>query len=143
MAANERAFVDTSFFISLVNERDVLHPGARAWAEKLTRERWELWTTEYVLVETGDGLSKLRFRRQATEVLRTTLTTPWIKVVPGDTRLLKAAFDLYQRRADKEWGLTDCISFVVMKRAKLNQALTCDRDFVQAGFRAPLLEEAD
>lgn len=143
MAANERAFVDTSFFISLVNQRDALHPRARSWAEKLMRERWELWTTEYVLIETGDGLSKLRFRKQATEILQTTLTTPWIKVVPGDTRLLKAAFDLYQRRADKEWGLTDCSSFVVMKRAKLTQALTCDRDFVQAGFRALLLEDVE
>jgi predicted nucleic acid-binding protein len=41
---------------------------------------------------------------------------------------------LYRARADKQWSLTDCISFVLMKREGLREALTGDRHFAQAGF---------
>lgn len=34
---------------------------------------------------------------------------------------------------------TDCISFVVMREKNLIDALTADRHFIQAGFRALLL----
>jgi predicted nucleic acid-binding protein len=44
--------------------------------------------------------------------------------------------DLYDERADKEWGLTDCLSFVVMSDQSLTDAMTPDRHFIQAGFRA-------
>jgi uncharacterized protein len=41
-------------------------------------------------------------------------------------------------RRDKEWSLTDCISFVVMKERGLTEALTADHHFEQAGFKALL-----
>ena len=49
-------------------------------------------------------------------------------------------FDLYARRPDKSWSLTDCISFVVMTDRGLTEALTGDHHFEQAGFRALLRE---
>jgi uncharacterized protein len=49
--------------------------------------------------------------------------------------------DRYRNRKDKAWGLTDCISFVVMQDQNLTVALTADRHSVQADFRALLLEE--
>jgi predicted nucleic acid-binding protein len=41
-------------------------------------------------------------------------------------------------RPDKDWSLTDCISFVVMENQDITEALTADRHFVQAGFTALL-----
>jgi predicted nucleic acid-binding protein len=43
-------------------------------------------------------------------------------------------------RIAKDWGLTDCISFVVMKDNGLSDALTTDSHFQQTGFQALLLE---
>lgn len=43
---------------------------------------------------------------------------------------------LYQERADKDWPLTDCISFIVMQDEGVRDALTADRHFDQAGFKA-------
>ena len=70
------------------------------------------------------------------------LPDPNISVVPVDTHLLGRALRLYESHTDKEWGLTDCISFVVMRDQQLIDALTADRHFRQAGFR-PLLVDAD
>jgi uncharacterized protein len=44
------------------------------------------------------------------------------------------------RIQDKAWGLVDCISFIVMREAGVNQALTFDQHFVQAGFQALMRE---
>ena len=52
------------------------------------------------------------------------------------TSLFNDAFDLYKTHQDKEWGLVDCISFVVMRHEDVCEALTFDQHFVQAGFTA-------
>jgi hypothetical protein len=41
---------------------------------------------------------------------------------------------------DKEWSLTDCISMVVMQEQGISEAVTADHHFIQAGYRASLLE---
>ncbi|PYP86948.1 MAG: hypothetical protein DMF61_12200 [Blastocatellia bacterium AA13] len=50
------------------------------------------------------------------------------------------AIALSSPKDDKEWGITDCISFVVMRERRLTKALTTDRHFQQAGFRTLLRE---
>ena len=50
--------------------------------------------------------------------------------------------DLFRNRPDKAWSLADCVSFILMGDQHLTDAWTCDHHFVQAGFRALLLEEA-
>jgi uncharacterized protein len=45
---------------------------------------------------------------------------------------------VFRQRPDKEWSLTDCISFAAMREENLTEALTGDRHFEQAGFRALL-----
>ena len=48
--------------------------------------------------------------------------------------MVDQAVALFRSRPDKEWGLTDCVSFVVMKERGLTEALTADHHFEQAGF---------
>jgi hypothetical protein len=61
-----------------------------------------------------------------------------VEVLPLEAELFVRAFRLYSDRADKEWGLTDCVSFVVMTDRGIREALTADEHFEQAGF-LPLL----
>ncbi|MGA1357449.1 MAG: type II toxin-antitoxin system VapC family toxin, partial [Prochlorothrix sp.] len=63
---------------------------------------------------------------------------PNVKVVSIDPPLFQEGLELYKSRTDKTWGLVDCISFIVMTRNKLSQALTADRHFKQAGFQTLL-----
>lgn len=64
-----------------------------------------------------------------------------VQIVTFEPSLMQAAFALYESRPDKGWGLTDCLSFVVMEQDGLTDALTADHHFEQAGFRALMLED--
>jgi predicted nucleic acid-binding protein len=64
--------------------------------------------------------------------------TPKGKITPADPKLFDEGVKLFESRSDKEWSLTDCISFVVMQREGIAEALTGDHHFEQAGFVALL-----
>ncbi len=57
---------------------------------------------------------------------------------PASRELVEAGLARFALRRDKDWGLTDCLSFVVMEREGINAALTADKHFEQAGFTALL-----
>jgi uncharacterized protein len=134
-------FIDTAYALALVNTRDQWHPVSRRWEQWLDRVRpWHV-TTEYVLFEIADGLATVRFRQKAVLAVAAIRAHPRIEVVPASKSLFEAALDLYERRLDKDWGLTDCASFAVMADRGLTDALTPDEHFRQAGFRPLLLDE--
>lgn len=135
---NDRIFLDTVFVQALLNRRDKYHERAKALLERV-RSADEVWTTEAVLVEIGNALASID-RRSASDFIRSCYTTPNTKIVSVDTALFNRALDLYSKRIDKEWGLTDCISIVVMQDYGLMEAVTTDEHFKQAGFRALLIE---
>ncbi len=91
--------------------------------------------TEAVLTELGNGLSKLKWRQVAHHWIKKIQNSKTIfRTVPVTTEVFDKAIELYGSRSDKEWGLTDCISFVVMKKYDLIKALTLDPHFEQAVF---------
>ncbi|HEX5501753.1 MAG TPA: PIN domain-containing protein [Thermomicrobiales bacterium] len=122
------------------NERDARHRQAAAYNARLRSFR-EIWTTEAVLVEVGNALSKTN-RDAAVDFIGRCYQTPAIHVVTVNTELLGRAVWFYEAHDDKTWGLTDCISFVVMHDRGLTDALTADHHFRQAGFRPLLLDDA-
>ncbi len=77
-------------------------------------------------------------RGLAVRFWRRTNNDPKLIVVPLDDQLLNRAAALFGNRSDKEWSMTDCISFVVMQDRKIAEALTNDHHFQQAGFRCLL-----
>lgn len=129
-------FVDTGYWLALYNVRDRLH--ARALA--LAAQDRPIVTTEGVLLEVGDALARSQTRAMGVALLRNIRDVPNLEIVPLTTESFSRAVDLYAGRPDKEWGLTDCVSLVVMKERGIDEALAADQHFVQAGFRALLLE---
>ncbi len=128
-------FVDTAFFLALVLERDQFHEAAIHWQEEA---EGGFWTTDYVLVETMNGLSQRKFRAVADAIVRQVRMADEFEVIPASQGLMDAGMDLFRNRPDKDWSFTDCISFVVMRDRGLTDALTSDHHFEQAGFRALL-----
>ncbi len=66
--------------------------------------------------------------------LETLPSLPEFRIEPFGVDLYRRGLKLYGDRPDKEWSLTDCISFVVMSERHLVDALTRDHHFKQAGF---------
>jgi predicted nucleic acid-binding protein len=130
-------FIDTGYILALANTRDKYHSLAR---DVSFRVKPPFLTTEAVLIEISNALSGLKWRSIAIATLEDLRSDPHrVEVLPVDTTLFERAFSLYRSRRDKTWGMTDCISFVVMREKGLRQALTTDQDFEQAGFQNILI----
>ncbi len=133
-------FLDASYAIALSSVKDQYHQRAVMLSEKLETEATHLLTTRAVILEIGNALSKQKYRNAAIELLTSLAEDPTVETVPLSEELFERGFRFYQSRQDKEWGITDCISFVVMQERGLTEALTTDEHFLQAGFRTLLKE---
>ena len=100
--------------------------------------RATILTTEFVLIELVNFFSGTNGRATVAEFVRSLNSDPDTIIIPATSELVHRGFDLFSRRPDKEWSLTDCISFVVMEEHGVTEALTSDRDFEQAGFNVLL-----
>ena len=127
------AFADTFALIAWLNPRDSAHAIVAAYLEGFTGR---LLTTEWVLMELADALSAPEARSTAVAFLQAVRADPLFEVVGYVPTVYQAGFDLFANRPDKAWSLTDCISFGVMSERSIADALTADRHFEQAGFRA-------
>ena len=130
-----QVFVDTSYVIALLNRSDPHHAAAVGWQARLQSEPWEQVTTTAVLLELGDGFAGKGRWGLLSPVLKALWNDRRVLIVPVDTPLIQRARDLRDGRSDKDWGLTDCVSFVVMSSYGIRDALTADQHFEQAGYR--------
>ena len=130
-----QVFLDTAYAIALSSQQDSLHSVVLQIADALEAEGTSLVTTRAIPLEIGNALSKQRFRA-AVALLRALESDQSVEIVPFSTELYHRAFALFQQRPDKEWGLIDCVSFVVMRERGITQALTSDDHYRQAGFQA-------
>lgn len=131
-------FLDSAYAIALASRTDDHHQRAVALSREIQSRGIKLVTSRAVYFEIGDGLAKLRFRAAAIAFLQAIESAASVEIVPTREDLALAAFELYRNRPDKEWGLTDCIAFVIMRERGVTEALTSDEHFEQAGFKALL-----
>ena len=134
-------FADTSFWMALSRKRDQHNRHAVAWNQFVIRTKSSIVTTEAVLWEWLNGLSDASTRGVAAEGYRRAHADGRIEVVPFQPELIDSAVQLYRTRPDKDWSLTDCLSFVVMERRHLTEALTTDGHFEQAGLKVMMLAQ--
>ena len=127
----KRLFADSFFFFAYLNGGDGAHEAAEQYFEGFDGG---LVTTEWVLTEVGDGMAGVGDRETFSAFHEALTSDPAVTVVPAGPELFAEGLALYASRRDKEWSLTDCISFVVMKRERLGEALTGDHHFRQAGY---------
>jgi uncharacterized protein len=129
-------FADTSYYLALLNENDEFHARAAELTQSLAAR---LVTTAWALTEVADALSRPPARRLVTPFMRDLRADRAVTIVPAGSAQFDAGLEFFGRRPDKDWSLTDCISFVVMRQKRLREALTADHHFEQAGFAALML----
>jgi predicted nucleic acid-binding protein len=126
-------FVDSSYFIALVNRQDAHHYLAKEWARKLVKERILCHTSIPILFELADGFARLGRRQIGISLIENIVKSENYVLHAFSEAIYHNARNLYISRSDKEWGLTDCYSFELMKEIQLTQALTADKHFEQFG----------
>lgn len=124
-------FVDTSFFIAISQPRDLFHSRALQYAQL----REPLLTTEYVLCEVMNALCRIPDRNKAIAMARTMTGGHDFTFVQASQDWLREGLLLFEQRPDKEWSMTDCISMRVIHKYQVQDVLTSDHHFEQAGFQ--------
>src|SRR3954454_4432337 len=118
------AYADTFYWLAHFNPSDAYHAVVR---RATVPDRLVL--TDAVRVEVMDGFSKRPLRPTAVRFWEETSADPQVVVVPLTESMLGRAADLHARRPDKDWSLTDCVSFIVMADRGIRTALTGDHHF--------------
>ncbi len=134
--------LDTSLILALENKNDPHHERAKALDRELLGQNGVLLLHWGILLEIADGYARVGRRARGLQLLAQFEEEEGYRLCPITESLLYEALALYRARPDKDWGLTDCVSFELMKREKITEALSADVHFRQAGFTALLLETA-
>ena len=132
-----RIFVDASYYIALLNSADSFHNLAlRVGRDVDARKDASLITTESVLDELlsfasgrGPGM-----RNAAVQLVDRAQANPSVTVLGQTSDIFRRGVELYRRRPDKTYSLTDCMSMVVCTDQGIREVLTTDHDFEQEGF---------
>ena len=136
----EEVFADSQGWIALLNRSDQDHAAARETMRAYARDRRRIVTTDWILAETGNGLARSDARAQFVEAIRRLQASASASIIRVNDKYFERALDMFKRASDKNWGLVDCSSFVVMRERGISEAFTNDHHFVQAGFSCSLSE---
>lgn len=126
-------FVDTSYVLGLYNADDRAHKLCVEISKNIKKAD-KLITTDAILMEIGNTFSVVQKRQKGSKIIRDFLKMKRMNVVHLSPEYFEESLKLYEKRPDKEWGMVDCFSFVVMEKYNIKTALTLDHHFKQAGF---------
>ena len=126
--------VDTGYLVAIAQPADALHLRAVSWAKMVSEPTL---VTEHVLWETVNFLSTPGDRPKVRCLIDHIQSATAFEIAFATCEMFEAGLGLHSQRSDKEWSLTDCISFLIMQRRGIERALTYDHHFEQAGFEAP------
>jgi uncharacterized protein len=128
-------FLDTSYLIAVENADDQYHKiASKHWRELAKTTRSPFLTSSYVFVEVVTLLNNRHLHSKAVELGNNLLSSRLFNIVHVDEELFYEGWNYFQKHKDKAYSLTDCVSFVLMKKLGIVTALTFDQHFVQAGF---------
>jgi predicted nucleic acid-binding protein len=125
-------FVDTSFWIALLLQRDRKHAAARVLAEAFGDAGW--LTTNHVVGETWTFLRRRDGHKQAVAFLDAVERSPRVRLAFADEALEETARAWLRRHDERPYSFVDATSFLVMRAERVNEALAFDGDFSAAGF---------
>lgn len=129
-----QVFIDSGAFLALANPRETRRPAALAIARRIETERWRASTSNFVVAETHALVLARLGRAAAARVLRETDRDPRRPIVRVEEADERRAREIIDRYVDKDFSLTDAISFAVMERLGIGYAFSFDRHFAQYGF---------
>ncbi|CAN5707349.1 PIN domain-containing protein [soil metagenome] len=128
---NDKVFADTLYWVAVLNLKDQWHRQA-VETRKLLGEI-KIVTTETILIDVLNYFSEYGSlaRKSAVDAVRTIMTDEEVEYLPHKSETFSAALDFYEKRLDKGYSLTDCVSMLTIKNLGLQEILTHDNHFEQ------------
>lgn len=129
-------FIDTGAFLARYLQRDQFHDRAlKAWQELENAVSEDCFTSNFVLDETFTLLGRHAHYRFAADRARHILASQTLRILRPDSDDEFLAIELFEKYADQRVSFTDCVSFVLINRYRLDRVFSFDRHFERAGFR--------
>jgi predicted nucleic acid-binding protein len=130
-----KVFLDTSYLLALELANDQNHQAAQAhWRQIITNANVFV-TTSYIFDEVVTYFNSRNHHAKAVQVGNYLLLSPSVQLVHVDETLFYLGWTYFQQHKDKQYSLTDSISFIIMQQYDIQVAYTFDQHFTQAGFQ--------
>ena len=126
------ALVDTSLWYATADDRDPNHDEAVLLLATPGRSHI---TTNWIFAETITLVRGRLGHNAAVALGARLLHRPGLRIVRVQPEDEGTAWRIFQQYADKDFSVTDCTTFAVMRRLRIAHALAFDRHFQQMGFR--------
>lgn len=131
-----KVFVDTSGWLAAINTRDSQYNNVVETYSDLVAKRTTFVTSNLVVAEMHILIVRERGAAAGCALLDAIYTDPLYRVVAVDRELESEATDRWLRRfSDQRFSLTDAVSFEIMRRDRIGDALALDKHFEVAGYR--------
>lgn len=127
----EQVFVDTSGWYAFLNSKDPKHHQIQ---EYMAQAMPELVTSNFIITEVLNLLVARRLKHTALSFGKTLKEKREVLVLPVELSDEKEAWTIFEKYTDKKFSYTDCTSFALMRRLKLQKVVALDNDFTQMGF---------
>jgi uncharacterized protein len=127
-------FLDTSYLLALELADDGNHAAAVTHWSRIVAHIPPLVTTSYVFCEAVTFFNSRGYHDKAIAIGHSLLNSRTLTLIHVDESLFHQGWILLEQHRDKRYSLTDCISFLAMRKNQILEALTFDRHFEQAGF---------
>ncbi len=131
----KKAFIDTSFLVSIFEEDDHRHDEAMRLFDEAMARKLCVVISDYIFDECVTTVNSRADHGTAVKAGAFILNSKIIELIWLDQDIILKAWEHFTTHADKGYSFTDCTSFVLMKEMKLPHYLAFDKHFEQAGFR--------
>ncbi len=127
-------YIDTGAFLARYLVKDQFHHSAVVKWNKLHKNKTKCVTSNFVLDEMITLLGRWGGESFSLEKACSIYQSESFVILRPDESDEMQALEFYKKFSDKKIGFTDCVSFALMKRNKLEKVFSYDRHFADAGF---------
>lgn len=129
----KRLFVDTGAWYALVDKNDPDHKEAEHF---MTNNKIPLLTTNFIFDETITLIRSRLGWNVARDFGQRLKHSNFASIVAVKYEDEEKAWEIFLKYKDKDFSYTDCASFAVMERLKIDAAFSFDRHFQTMKFNA-------